>query len=336
MTELLRVGFVGCGSHATMSIMPSLRFAPIELISVCDLDTERAEYAARVFGAKRIEPSYQSLVEKDDIDAVFVVGPSKMHTKVAIAAMQAGKHVFSEKPPGENLEAALEMQKVSRDTGRYCMIAFMKRFGTTYKKAKELMSEEFFGRPSQIMARYAHWHQNTLRDHLIYMSVHLIDLARFFMGDYVRLSAEKNVLDGQHSFSISARFASGAVGSIISSTQQPRVQERVEISGERALIVVDNIVNLEVHRSGCNGIDPGFKLSDIQIYRPDFSIPCPDQNSLWFQGYAGEIINFSEAILAGHAPSVTIDDGVAAMRVVDWLERGAEGALELESAGDNS
>ena len=206
----------------------------------------------------------------------------------------------------------------------------MKRFADNYVKAKEIMSEEFFGRPSQILARYAHWNQATLRDHLIYMSVHLIDLARFFMGDYARVSAEQNILNGQYSFSISARFASGAVGSLISSAQQPRVQERVEISGEGALIVVDNIVNLQVHRSTCNGIERGFEISDIEMYRPDFSIPCPNQNSLRFQGYAGEVVYFAESILSGHAPSPNINDGVAAMRIVDWLERGAREILNLE------
>ncbi|MFH1742712.1 MAG: Gfo/Idh/MocA family oxidoreductase [bacterium] len=327
----LRVGFVGCGSHATLSILPSLRFAPIDLVTVCDLQVDRAEYAARVFGAGDIASSAEELIARDDLDAVFVVGPPKVHTAVAIQAMQAGKHVFSEKPPGETLQAALEMQRVSRETGQHCFIAFMKRFSDNYVTAKKLMSEDFFGRPSQILARYAHWNQNTLRDHLVYMSVHLIDLARFFMGDYVRVVAEKNVLDGQHSFSISARFSSGAVGSLISSAQQPRVQERVEISGERALIVVDNIVNLEVHRSARNGIERRFDMSDIEMYRPDFSIPCQNQNSLVFQGYVGEVVHFAESILAGRAPSPNIDDGVAAMRIVDWLERGAEGVLELEN-----
>ena len=332
MTALLRVGFVGCGNHATMSIFPSLRFAPIELVAVCDLQADRAEYAARVFGAKEIAPSAETLIARDDLDAVFVVGPPSLHAELAIQAMRAGKHVFTEKPPGETLQAALEMQRVSQETGKHCAIGFMKRFASGYAKAKELMSEDFFGRPSQIMARYAHWNQRTLRDHLIYMSVHLIDLVRFFMGDYVHVTAEQNVLDGQYCFSISARFASGAVGSLISSAQQPRVQERVEISGERALIVVDNVVNLEVYRSTRNGIEAGFEMSDIEIYRPDFAIPCQDQNSLWFQGYAGEVVHFADSILAGRAPSPNISDGVAAMRIVDWLERGATTAPELEHA----
>ena len=103
MKEKIRAGFVGCGSHATLSIFPSLRFAPIELVAVCDLQADRAEYAARVFGAREIMPSVDELLARDDLDAVFVVGPPTLHTKVSIQAMRAGKHVFSEKPPGETL-----------------------------------------------------------------------------------------------------------------------------------------------------------------------------------------------------------------------------------------
>ena len=316
----LRVGFLGCGNHATMSILPSLRFAPIELVAVCDLNEERAAHAARVFGAKDTMTSAEALVARDDIDAVFIVGPPKMHSSMAIAAMRAGKHVFAEKPSGDNLQEALEMQRVSHETGRHCMIAFMKRFASTYAKAKSLMSEPWFGRPTHILARYSHWPQRNLHEHLIYMSVHLIDLARFFAGDYVRATCEGNLCEGRYSLSINARFASGAVGSLISSAQQPRVQERVEITGEGSLITIDNVVNLEVHRPHHDGITPGFDLSDIQIYRPDFAIPCQDQNSLWFQGYADEVVHFAESILAGKAPVPNIDDGVAAMRIVDWLE----------------
>jgi len=327
--SLVRVGFVGCGYHASLNILPSLRFAPIELVAVCDLNRGRAEQAARRFGAKEIVPTADDLAGRKDIDAVFVVGPPSLHTSVAISAMRAGKHVFMEKPPGDNLVQARQIQETARETGRACMIGFMKRFADTYSRAKTLMSETAFGYPTHIFARYGHWNMNCLHDHLVYMSVHLIDLVRFFMGDYVRLTAEMNIRSGQYSFAISARFHSGAVGNLVSTAQQPRVQERVEITGERQLIVVDNLVNLEVHRSSCNGLDRNIELSDIQTYRPDFSIPNLNQNNLWFQGYAGEVIHFAESVLAGRCPVPNADDGVAVMRIVDWLEHDPTHPLEL-------
>ncbi|HPA47437.1 MAG TPA: Gfo/Idh/MocA family oxidoreductase [bacterium] len=334
--SLLRVGFVGCGYHATLNILPSLRFAPIELVAVCDLNRERAEQAARWFCAKEIVPTADELVRHKDIDAVFVVGPPSLHTSVAISAMRAGKHVFMEKPSGDNLEQARQIQQTARETGQACMVGFMKRFADTYSRAKALMSDPAFGRPTHIFARYGHWNLNCLHDHLAYMSVHLIDLVRFFMGDYARLTAEVNVRNGQYSFALSARFRSGAVGNLVSTAQQPRVQERVEITGERQLIVVDNLVNLEVHSPSCNGLDRKFELSDIQTYRPDFSIPNLNQNNLWFQGYVGEVIHFAESVLAGRSPIPNADDGVAVMRIVDWLEHDPTNPLELTQVEESS
>lgn len=314
----LRIAFVGCGTHAGIAIYPSLRYAPIELAAVCDLVEERARANADIFGAGAVYTDYRTMLDRESVDAVFVVGPPDLHREVALEALDRGLHVFMEKPPAEDLAGARAILERSRATGRHVMVGFMKRFALAYGKAKELMSDPGFGKPTHINAKYCHWQCRDLHWHLIYMSVHMLDLVRFFMGDMERVHAEKCVAGGQHAFALAVKFKNGASGLVGLTAMEPRVQERVTLSGEGQMVEVDNLVDLRVFGREQRGIGLEFEPED-RFWRPDFAIPHLQQNSLFLQGYAGEVQHFAESILAGREPTSNIHDGYKAMQLVEIL-----------------
>ena len=139
-----RLWFNG-GGHANRSIYPTLRYAPINLVAVCNRHGEDdLEDTARNFGAERAYTDYNEMFEKEDLDAAFVVTAFKSHPQIATHATMAGLHVFVEKPPGYSLSAAKVMVRVSQETGKYLMIAFKKRFVPAYLKAKEIIQTPEF------------------------------------------------------------------------------------------------------------------------------------------------------------------------------------------------
>jgi predicted dehydrogenase len=316
----LRVAFVGCGNHAGIAIYPSLRHAPIELVAVCDVVEQKAHAYARRFGAERAYGDYRQMLDREKVDAAFVVGPPDLHREVALEALDRGLHVFMEKPPAEDLAGARAVLDRSRATGRQVMVGFMKRFGLAYQKAKELMSRPEFGAPTHINARYCHWECRDLHWHLIYMSVHMLDLIRFFMGDLARVHVEKCVANGQTAFALAVKFTNGASGLVSLTAMEPRVQERVIVTGEGQMIEVDNLVNLRVFDRKQPGVGLEFEPED-RVWRPDFAIPHLQQDSLFLQGYAGEVRHFADSLLAGRELEVSIHDGYKAMQMVEILER---------------
>lgn len=327
----VRVGFVGCGAHATMNLYPALQYARVQLVAVCDMDADRRERAARQFGAEAAFDTVDGLLAaSSDLDAVIVCGPPELHQEAAIKTLDRGLHVFIEKPPGPDLAGALAIQEAARRNERHCMVGFMKRFALRYQQAHEISRSRVFGRLTHLTVKYAHWNVPDLRWMLTYMSVHALDLIRYFAGDLSRMTVEHLEIAGQHSFACVATAKSGALINLNVSSQEPRVKERVELVGEGELVVVRNVVELEYHRR----VSPmrlfHSDLHDVQLLRPDFAIPNPDQNTLYLQGYAGELIEFADACLENRPPSVTIDDGVAAMRMVEVLATGKTGTLELE------
>src|SRR5512136_1454869 len=96
--KVYKFGVVGCGSIGPTH-GAAIRQIPheAELIAVADVIGERARAMADKFGVKRIHPDFDSLIADKDIDVVCIATPSGMHADMAIAAMEAGKHVVVEK-----------------------------------------------------------------------------------------------------------------------------------------------------------------------------------------------------------------------------------------------
>jgi predicted dehydrogenase len=281
---------------------------------VADLDESKARQNARHFGARRAYTDYRRMMDEMDIDAVMACGPPELHRDVALQALERNLHVWTEKPPAPTLADTQAIARRAAERGRHVQIGFMKRFAPTYVELKRLIDSEEFGQPTLIEGKYCCWNVPDHRHHLIYYGVHVIDLFRFLMGDVDQVTVSKCERNGQYANAILLRFASGAVGLMDFSSQQPRVQERVEVTGEGAVAIVDNRLTLEYHRRGDNS------FGNTVSWRPDFAIPNLANNTLALQGYLGEVRHFAEAILDGRKPSPSIEDGVKCMEIVDLIE----------------
>ena len=130
---LPRIGFIGCGSFSSACIYPSLRLAAngieppgsepiVELVACCDFDATLAERNARLFGFQRFSTDPREMLKKEALDAVFVVMHPRLQPALAIEVMRSGRNVFIEKPPAQTLAEVREIQRVSRETGKFCRL----------------------------------------------------------------------------------------------------------------------------------------------------------------------------------------------------------------------
>jgi myo-inositol 2-dehydrogenase/D-chiro-inositol 1-dehydrogenase len=204
MPRLVRIGFVGCGSHATQNLYPSFRLgisnppetgAAIgelaeggeigELVACCDSDETRARRCARDFGIPEIYSDHRELLERADVDCVLVAMHPRLQPALAIDCLRAGKHVFVEKPPAESLEDCLAIKEAAEKARRHVMVGFMKRFSQPYKRAREIVSRTEFGQLSAYEGRFTFgvYPPRAVYDFLNGFGCHHLDLARFFMGE---------------------------------------------------------------------------------------------------------------------------------------------------------
>jgi len=141
----LRAAVVGAGYWGP-NLARNFRSSPDwELAAVCDLDADRA---ARVVGDARgvdVETSLERLLARDDVDAVAVATPANTHRGIAMAALEAGKHVVVEKPLAASVAEATEMVDSARDRGLVLMADHTYVYTQVVQRIRQIVAEGELG-----------------------------------------------------------------------------------------------------------------------------------------------------------------------------------------------
>ncbi len=157
--RLIRVGIIGPGNQGRKKLMANaVRIPGVKFTAVCDIQSSNLEAGLEVAGegAKGYE-DYREMLDKEDFEACIIAVPLNMHAPLAIAALQAGKHVFCEKQMGRTIEACKDMLRAQRASGKLLQIGHQRRYNPTYHHALKLMKQGVLGEITHIRAL---WHRN--------------------------------------------------------------------------------------------------------------------------------------------------------------------------------
>lgn len=136
--SVVRLAVVGAGSQCTNSLMPGIPSIPeIDLVAVCDLKRELAERNARSFGARAVYTDAGEMLRQEAPDAVMVVGPPQMHEEVGLQVLEAGAHLFVEKPAAPTVEGAKRLVDAARRAGKVGQVGHMMRHADPIRIAWE-------------------------------------------------------------------------------------------------------------------------------------------------------------------------------------------------------
>jgi len=324
-----RIAFVGAGNHATQSLYPNIAHLPeFDLIAVCDLDAEKAQYAARKFGAPAWYTDVETLLDREKPQGVCACGPPAMHVEVGRQVLRRGIPLFIEKPPGSTLAEAQSLADLARETKTWGMVAFMKRFAPANVVAKEYMQSDAFGCLTSISLIHGCGPYNDPRKMLLFNGIHMLDLGRFLAGDVAEVFAHA-FSDGAQAqaASVSMRYASGVVGqlNINSGRDWSNCSEQTYLSGASAEMLIDASRTVEVMSpAGRFARGEGLELFGwSNRYSVSGNMAGWAAGGHYTRGYWGELRHFARAILGQVAPIATLDDGVAAMRLIDAIVQSA-------------
>ncbi|MGC9320284.1 MAG: Gfo/Idh/MocA family protein [Armatimonadota bacterium] len=218
-----RLAFIGAGGFATSAIYPQIHKVPqIDLIAVCDLVREKAERNARNFGARRVYVDLNKMLDEEELDGVFVIGPAPQQYELAPAVLRRGIPVYVEKPSANTAAEAKKLAQLAKENGTWGQCGFMKRFCYVYRMAKDIIARDEFGPLNMVTCHFGQgpypqiWGmESAKRSMLVGQLVHIFDLTRFFGGDVASLSAVYHEVDeNRFAFLVNLRFKSGAVGQL--------------------------------------------------------------------------------------------------------------------------
>lgn len=189
----LRVAIAGCG------FIGSKRAAALRRCAVtvcCDVDRERAGKLAAGFPGCAVTTDWRHVVDSSEVDALIVATTHDALASITSAAVAAGKHVLVEKPAARCAAELDGIAEVARRTGALVRVGFNHRFHRAFRKAREIFESAALGDLMFIRGRYGHggrlgyeqeWRARPELSgggELIDQGVHLIDLARWFLGDF--------------------------------------------------------------------------------------------------------------------------------------------------------
>ncbi len=149
-------GFMGAAHSQGWRVAPrffDLPAAP-EMTLLVGRDASRAEAAARKWGWEQTETDWRAAVARDDIDVIDIVTPGASHAEIAIAALQAGKHVLCEKPLANTLEEAEAMAAAAERADGMAMVGFTYRRVPAASFARDLVQSGAIGEIRQVRAVY--------------------------------------------------------------------------------------------------------------------------------------------------------------------------------------
>ena len=196
-------GVIGC-RLGREHIESAIHDPGMELKAICDIDADRLNNLARIFGieSQACYTDYRSLLNQDDIDAVVVATPDLLHEEQTVAALQAGKHVLCEKPMALSLEECRRMIEASKETGKKLMIGQVVRYTPGAVLAKKLIDSGEIGELFYVESEYAHdyakargagdWRVDPRRHPFLGGGCHAVDLLRWIAGNPYEVFAYAN------------------------------------------------------------------------------------------------------------------------------------------------
>jgi predicted dehydrogenase len=238
MTDRVRVGVVGTSWFAKTFHLASLASHPeAELMAICGRDRERADGVAADHSIPHVYTDYREMIASGRLDALVVVTPDALHFPITMAALDAGLHVMCEKALALNADQARQMHDAAEASGLVNMVGYIWRYVPPFNYVHHLIAEGYIGRCHHAHFQYQHgsafdpsykWQIDPDQGHGMLGSLgsHMIDLARWYVGDIARVSGHLTSFverDGpvggpftsaNDSALIALEFAGGAQGTI--------------------------------------------------------------------------------------------------------------------------
>lgn len=329
---------------------------PLEPVmkAICGRNEQEVKKAAEVFGWEEYSVSWERLIERKDIDVVDICTPGDSHMPIAIAAAEAKKVVFCEKPLANTLVEAQKMLDAVRRNSVIHMVCFNYRRAPAVALARQLITDGRIGRIHHYRGTYLQdwivdpnfprvWRLEKAKagsGALGDIASHSIDLARYLVGEISEATgllktfiterplpgtSSKAPVDVDDAALSLVRFENGAIGSIEATrfAAGRKNFNRFEINGSKGSIAfnLERMNELELYVE--EGPDSGFKTVLVTNARhPYMAGWWPPGHIIGYEHtFTHSVLDLLKAIGEQKLPTPNFEDGVRNQRVLDAIER---------------
>lgn len=326
----MRIGWIGCGTHAAEMLLPQLSRLNVTITAIADQNEERLQLIGERYGVSARYRNAEALLAHDGLDAVgMAVGPG-VHARIGAAAMERGLAVFMEKPPAATADEAQALADVATRTGRPCVVGFMKRYSTANRIAGNVLRNPEFGPCASVLGEYmtapGYFVGNPdYTGFLLHHCVHAMDLVPWFMGEPVAAVTARRfeMQPGKLLLHVGFAFGSGALATVVMGTHQSRgtPMEWWQVMGDHKRVEIRNVHEVRYYRApNFKAGDPAATLDptqDVLLWEPNQTAAANEDH----KGYHALLSAFMARVAGEPSDAPDIHDGVKAMRVLEAMIR---------------
>jgi predicted dehydrogenase len=319
----MRISLIGCGLIGNKR---AKALGPHALTVCADTNLSRAQTLAAQHPGCLASTDWRLAATRDDVDVVIVSTTNDVLAPATLAAVQSGKHVLVEKPAARNAAELEPVVCAARDAGVIVKVGFNHRFHPALLKARKIIDTGVLGPLMFLRARYGHggrlgmekeWRGDPAVSgggEMLDQGVHLIDLARWFLGDFAEVSGHVGTFFWDwpvedNGFAL-LKTAAGQVAWLHASCTEWKNCFSFEIYGKTGKLHVE-------------GLGGSYGVERLSFYRmlPQMG---PPETTIW--EYPGEdrswhveFEHFASCIAQKKQPIGSLDDALAALSIVDKL-----------------
>jgi myo-inositol 2-dehydrogenase / D-chiro-inositol 1-dehydrogenase len=331
--HVTRIGLIGCGNVAVKRHLPVLTALPeAEVVAVADTSPSQINLVGKKFHIKKAYGHYFDLLADSNVDAVAVCVPLEFHFEIALAALDAGKHVLIEKPLVSTLEEADHLIDRAVKTGKKAMIGFNKRWHYRINQVRETIEKGLLGPVSVINCVYTTGHTKDALPEwrakrekgggsLIENGVHLYDLWRFLLQkDIVEVFASsQSGEDCDDEFCVvTARTSDGVLLNAVLSDLLPTRHDMTILGRDCALsLSLDRFDGYELTPLGTCAGDIGNRLRNAQFFIKELphAIRQVRGEGQYNASFKAQWKHFIDCIQRDVKVACTLEDGRHALKV---------------------
>jgi predicted dehydrogenase len=319
----LNIAIIGCGAIGRKRAQ---QLGTASLVHCVDTDLTRAQQLASLGPGCTASTDWRRLLGRGTVDAVIIATPQDAQAEIARAAIEAGIHVLIEKPAARHADELRDLPELAAKHNVRVRVGFNHRYHRAFQQARRLVDSGILGPLLFIRARYGHggrpgydreWRAQPQRSgggELIDQGVHLIDLARWFLGEFVEVSGFAHTyfwdMPVEDNGFMLLKTATQQVAFMHASCTEWKNTFSWELYGRDGKLQVEGL-------GGSYGVERLFWYKN----RPEMG---PPETTIWEypmedNSWGAEMAEFLEDIRSLREPSAGLNDAIAALAVVGKL-----------------
>lgn len=312
----LKAAFIGAGPRSRSAHYPNVaRLPDVAMASVCELDEERLDMVVDAYGFSEVFTHHQEMLERANPDIVYCVMNEQWALNPVLDCLNAGKHLFIEKPPGANMDEVTQIRDAAVANGVWCQVGFQRRHAAVIQESMRRaqargpvsMAAGIFHK--QLLGEAAGGFTTTLWNDIC----HIVDLVRYMAGsEPAAVKAHRARFSSPHwnVYNALIEFDNDATGMLLA----------VRASGGR-------ILGAELHTAGLGcyiDIPRQVTFLEDDTRRETVSgwqiADAGQKDTAAYDGTLAMHQHFIECIRTGHQPLTDIRDTIHSMQLVADIE----------------